>query len=34
LQQLELARLTLDAILGLFGRDVAVLDDEEPTRPK
>ena len=30
LQQLELARLTLDAILGLFGRDVPVLDDERP----
>ena len=35
LEQLELARLTLDAILGLFGRDVPVLDDEaDPTRPK
>ena len=28
LQQLELARLALDALLGLLGRHVAVLDDE------
>ena len=34
LQQLELARLALDALLGLLGRHVAVLDDEARDPPE
>ena len=34
LEELELARLALDPILGLLGRDVAVLDDEAADPPE
>ena len=34
LEQLELAGLALDALLGLVGRDVAVLDDEAADPPE
>ena len=34
LEQLELAGLALDALLGLVGRDVAVLDDEAADAPE
>ena len=34
LEQLELAGLALDALLGLVGRDVAVLDDEPADPPE